>query len=392
MPDVPATAPTIAFVTNICPHYRVRTFEILASHFSTVYYFFSAGEEWYWQQQHGVRSGNFRFHYLPAFRLGRTRVPLGLIGKLCRERCDVFIKCINGRFALPVTYLIARLRRKPFVLWTGIWMRLQTTFHRLAFPLTRYIYRHADAVVVYGDHVKRFLISEGVPAERIFVAHHAVDNDHYARTVSPEELLRLREELRIPAGSRVLLYLGRLEENKGVEYLLHALAHVSSPDAVLVIAGEGSAKPALEMLASTLGVADRVRFCCYVPPEQTSAFYALSYAIVVPSVTTPTSKETWGLVINEAMNQGVPVIASDAVGAAAGGLVRDGANGCIVPERDPQALQVAIEFLLRSPELRDRMSRQARADIAVWDNERMVRGFRDAVAFVLDRSAPASRR
>src|SRR6266550_5659365 len=111
----------VAFVTNICPHYRVRTFETLAAYYPVKYYFFSAGEEWYWQQQHGTRSGNFSHEYLRGIRLGGTRITPTLIPKLWREPYDVFVKCINGRFALPVTYLISRLRRKPFVLWTGIW-------------------------------------------------------------------------------------------------------------------------------------------------------------------------------------------------------------------------------------------------------------------------------
>lgn len=382
-------APTLVFVTNICPHYRVRTYEILATQYPVTYYFFSAGDEWYWQQQHGVRAGGFRYQYLPGIKLGGTRFPLRLAPLLLREPCDVFIKCINGRFALPVTYVIARLRQKPFVLWSGIWMRLQTTFHRLAFPLTRYIYRHADAIVVYGEHVKRYLISEGVPPQRIFVAPHAVDNALHSQPAAPDQLQQIRQSLNIARTQRVILYLGRLENSKGINYLLDAFACLTVPDAVLVIVGEGSEKCRLQAQAAQLGLGARVRFCSHVPPERTPAYYALAYAIILPSVTTPTGKEPWGLVVNEAMNQGVPVIASDAVGAAAGGLVQDGITGFIVPERDSAALAAAMERLLASPALRDRLSQQALARIACWSNERMVHGFREAIAFVLGRSASA---
>ena len=86
--------------------------------------------------------------------------------------------------------------------------------------------------------------------------------------------------------------------------------------------------------------------------------------------------------INEAFNQGVPVIATDAVGAAAGGLVQDGVNGFVVPERDSVALAQALRRILDNPDLRERFSQNARQIIAAWDNERMVLGFREAVEYV----------
>ena len=87
------------------------------------------------------------------------------------------------------------------------------------------------------------------------------------------------------------------------------------------------------------------------------------------------------MVVNEAFNQGVPVIATDAVGAAAGGLVQDGVNGFIVPERDSMALAQALQCILDDPDLRERLSQNARQIIAGWDNERMVMGFRQAIDF-----------
>src|SRR5262249_47019324 len=173
----------IAFITNFCAHYRVKTFETLAHIFDVDYYFYSGGNEWYWQLNHGVWKGNFRHTYLPGFQLTRRiRITPSLLTRLWQEDHSIFVKCINGRFALPVTYLIARLRRKPFVLWTGVWMTLQTPFHRLVFPFTRWIYRHADSIVVYGEHVKRYLVQQGVEKEKIFVAAHAVDNTAYNRS------------------------------------------------------------------------------------------------------------------------------------------------------------------------------------------------------------------
>jgi len=371
----------VAFITNICPHYRVKTFELLAEYFDVDFYFFSAGKEWYWQRQHGVKSGSFRHVYLPGVSVDGTRITPTLPYKLWSKDYDVYVKCINGRFALPTTMLVARLRGKPLVLWTGVWMRLLSPAHRVMFPLTRYVYRHADAIVVYGDHVKRYLTSEGVPAARIFSAHHAVDNSAYDVVIPEADRRALRD--RLCAGDRKLvLYLGRIEAGKGLDYLIAAFAAVDQEDTLLVVAGDGSERTRLEHLVRDRGIAKRVRFAGYVPSDQTMAYYAVAWVYVLPSITTPLFKEPWGLVVNEAMNQGTPVIATDAVGAAAGGLLEDGNNGLVVPERDTPAITRALNRVLGEPGLRDRLGANARRTVATWNNERMVRGFRDAIEYV----------
>jgi len=383
--DDGAPARRIVFITNFCPHYRVKTYEILANYYRVAYYFFSASDEWYWEQRHGKRAGQFEYEYLPGFKLGGTRITPTLVLQLLRRQYDVCVKCVNGRFALPATYVIARLRRKPFVLWTGIWMTLQTKFHRAVFPLTRYIYRHADAVVVYGEHVKRYLVEQGVSAERVFVCRHAVDNDKYSRPVPEDEVGRLRQTLDLAPSDRVILYLGRLEESKGLRYLIDAFAQLAHPDVVLVFVGQGSENAALRQQAGELGVQSRVRFAGYVPDEATLPYYAMSELLVLPSITTPQGKEPWGLVVNEAMNQGLPVVATDAVGAAAGGLVQDGVNGFVVPERDSAALTHALRRILDDSDLRNRFSQNARQVMTRWGQEDMVLAFRQAIEYAAGR-------
>jgi glycosyltransferase involved in cell wall biosynthesis len=372
----------IAFVNHFCAHYRVKTFEIIAATRDVDFMFFSGGTEWYWQKEHGVRAGNFKYEYLPGVQVGGTRLVPSLVSRLLRGNYDVFIKCINGRFALPITFLISRLLGRPFILWTGVWMRLRSVGHQIAYPLTRYIYRHSDAVVVYGEHVKRFLVEEGVPPERIFIAGNAVDNDLYSGHVSDEEKTALRQSLAIGPDQKIVLYLGRLEDGKGLEYLLQAFASAAVGDAVLVLAGTGSLKAELIKIVEQLGITERVRFPGYVRVEDTVKYYASACVYVLPSVTTRLFKEPWGLVVNEAFNQSLPVIASDCVGAAAGGFLRDGENGMVVPERNVDALRAAIEKVIMDDELRTSMAAAARTAIRTWDQKAMAQGFLDAIEYV----------
>ena len=376
----------VAFVHNFVSHYRTKVFEALSRMCDVEFYFYSDGGEWYWQRSHGTaKKAGFVHHSLRGFWLGRTRITPGLVPSLLFRKYTVFIKCINGKFALPLTYAIARLRRIPFVLWTGLWHRLDTPLHRLVFPLTRHIYRNADAVVAYGEHVRRYLISEGVDPDRIFLAAQAVDNERYSRMVTAAEQQQLRSQHQFRGNSKIVLYLGRLESGKGLEYLVEAFAQIRCGDATLVLCGAGQEESNLRALVSRLGIANRVRFTGHVPTDQAILFYSLSWVAVLPSVTTPTFKEPWGLTVNEVFNQGVPVIATDAVGAAAGGLLQNGRNGFVVPERNSAALRDALETVLGSVELRDRLGNNARRDVAAWTQERMAAGFRDAVAFVTAR-------
>jgi glycosyltransferase involved in cell wall biosynthesis len=115
-------------------------------------------------------------------------------------------------------------------------------------------------------------------------------------------------------------------------------------------------------------------------PDQLRDAYAASDVLVVPSVATATFREPWGLVVNEAMNAGLTVVASDAVGAAAGGLVRDGHNGLIVPAGDSGALARALGRLSSDVALRERMGRNGAHDVLAYSHRAWAGGFSRALA------------
>jgi len=117
-------------------------------------------------------------------------------------------------------------------------------------------------------------------------------------------------------------------------------------------------------------------------PVQLRDVYAAADVLVVPSIPTRTFREPWGLVVNEAMNRGLPVIASDAVGAAAGGLVRDGRNGLVVRAGDPGALAGAIGRLAADVSLRARLGNAAAEDVRVFSHDAWAQGFSAALATV----------
>ena len=114
------------------------------------------------------------------------------------------------------------------------------------------------------------------------------------------------------------------------------------------------------------GAGTGIRGLGYVAELELPALYAAADLLVLPSARTATFLEPWGLVVNEAMLQSAPVIASDAVGALAGGLVRDGHNGLSFPAGDAGALASRLSTLAAAPELRAEMGRSAARDAAAY--------------------------
>ena len=90
----------------------------------------------------------------------------------------------------------------------------------------------------------------------------------------------------------------------------------------------------------------------------------------------------WGIVLNEAMNQGLPVIATDAVGAAIGGLIEHGKNGIVVPEKNSEAIHEALVLLLKNRNLRVRMGKNAAQTIRSFDHHKSFEGFDAAIRYV----------
>ena len=271
------------------------------------------------------------------------------VAKLAREARAV-IAGTSGRVALPAAYLGARRARVPFVLWTALWAHPRTPAHAASLPLLRHLYRHADAVATYGEHVSAYVMRRG--ARNVHVAPQAVDPGFWSAGE------------RRDGGFRAL-FVGRAAPEKGIDVLREAWGR-AGVDGELILVGPGTPVGA-------------------VPPEEVRNFLAAASVLVMPSIAARTFREPWGLVANEAMHQHVPVIATDAVGAAAGGLVRHERNGLIVPANDAKTLASAIRRLAEDDTLRRTLGTNAGRDVAAFTPEAWAAGMAGAVRSALRR-------
>lgn len=288
------------------------------------------------------------------------------IGRLAASRRYSAVVCgTAGRVALPAAFAGARSRRTPFVLWSALWAHPRTAAHLVGgAPLMATLYRTADAVVAYGPHVAAFARARG--AQNVHLAPQAVDNAYWATELAPER-----------SSSFLGVFLGRASRAKGATVLLEAWREsgLTASAAALVLVGAGTGPPRFPAGGAVVFVGPQ-------PPEQIRNFLAAADVCVIPSMRTRGFREPWGLVANEAMNQSTPVIASEEVGAVAGGLVRHERNGLVVPAGDPAALAAALRRLHDDPELRAELGANARRDVAAYTFEAWAAGFHAALASV----------
>ena len=147
-------------------------------------------------------------------------------------------------------------------------------------------------------------------------------------------------------GKKVVLFVGRLDEVKGVTYLIKAMADL---DAKLVIVGDGPLRKSLEKQADKY--ADKIEFLGAKSHKELPVIYASADIFVMPSITTKKGqKEGLGLVLLEAMASGLPVIGTNSGGIPE--LVKDGYNGFLIEEKNVRLLSSKVKVLLESNQLR----------------------------------------
>ena len=348
----------VLFVTGHAPADRVEPFRLLHEHEDVRFAL------WGGRLRHGAAEPDEL--PFPHERVSQRQVH----GLAASGRFRAVVCGTGGRVALPAAFRGARRAGLPFVLWASLWAQPRSAAGVAGYPALRGIYRAADAVATYGPHVSAYVRARG--ARRVFEAPQAVDNDFWSAEADPARRAPLQ-----------ILFSGRLHREKGLRVLTRAWRKTGlrAPDAALVLVGRGPERARAVAAGTTYATGP-------LAPQQLRNFYGGSDVLVLPSIATRTFREPWGLVVNEAMNQGLPVIATDAVGAVAGGLVRDGRNGLVVPAGDPDALAAAIRRLHDDRELRARLGAAGREDVRAYTPRAWAQG----VSLALEAALAASGR
>ena len=218
-------------------------------------------------------------------------------------------------------------------------------------PLIQYVLCKADAIIAVSPGLRDGMIDLGCPPEKITVIPNGVDSVKF----SQNPRMAMREQLGLPLNRPIALSVGRLDENKGIDFLVEAMAHLRSGERrwLLVIVGEGVRRKKLQIQIRDLKLDDYVRLVGTQPHSELPKWYSAADYFCLAS-----SREGWPNVVMEAMACGLPVIASDAWGASE--ILTSDSLGMIV-KRDPAAFAHALNEATHREWDRDRIVEYARS-------------------------------
>jgi glycosyltransferase involved in cell wall biosynthesis len=335
-----------------------------------------AGRTWSVEEQH-------RSVFLDGLRVpGVTRllhheypVTPGIVRALGAADPQVVVVSGWSTFASQAAIAWCRRHRVPYVLLVeshdhgprSAWRRAVKS------AVVPRVVRPAAGALAVGSLARRSLEARGAPPERIRVFANTIDVPAWRDRAARLEQRRpeLRAELGFGEADVIVLSVGRLAPEKGFDTLIRAVAEADDERLALLLAGEGPEHVRLERLASHVGV--RLHTTGELAGERLAAVYVAADVFALLS-----SRESWGVVVNEAAASGLPLVLSDRVGAAHD-LLRDGENGFLVPARDPAASARALRRLAGDDALRRALGARSRELLRGWDYDASVESFVAAV-------------
>ena len=397
----------IAYFHNECAPYRMPIFEGIAGLPNVtlkVYFgrYRSPNRKW------KIKLENFNYEVLKEVRFlprlfsfdpedDPNPLNLSLPFKLLRNEYHIFIGGVPHYFGTMITFLVSKIRRKPFILFLEdidfkggetssylgrflkypVWKVFNFPFILIRFIFLQLVLRHSSCYVVPGTATKEYLLRRGISASKIFIAWNAVDNDAIEQeckeSLKKSNVKKLRARLDLK-DKKMILSVAYLSEKKGLQYLIQACAKLKKEDNdfALVIVGDGPYKQDLKNLSVKNGI--RTIFTGYLTN-------LVDYYLAADVFVLPTLQDVWGFVINEAMVCGLPVITTKNAGASSD-LVRNGINGYVVEPWSSSDLFRALKKILNDQQKTQVMRKASRDIIKGYSYEKSVQGFESAINYV----------
>lgn len=321
------------------------------------------------------------YHSVFLGEASKRRAPNGFWSLVCPQ---IWSEIRNGRYDAVwlhgynhAAYVLALLAAKSRGL--PVFMRSETHLGLIRRSWRTWIrdsvlsiaYRFLDGFWAIGSANRAYYRALGVPEDKIFDVPYTVDNDRFikAANLSRGERAEVRARFGISAGSPVVLYASKLMRRKHPDDVIHAMARLRNhtPSPTLLMIGTGEMEQELRDLASSL-LMENVVFGGFINQTELPKIYAASDIFVLPS-----ENEPWGLIVNEVMCAGIPVVVSDEVGCVPD-LLKEGVNGFQMKAGDAGSLAIAIKKLLTDDIKRREMGAASLAIIRNWDYKRCQMG------------------
>ncbi len=355
----------LVIITEIIAPYRIPVFNALAQRKEVDLHVIFLSENDPGLRQWRVYKNEIEFKYqvLPSWRWSfgtyNLLINRGVLSSLNNITPDLVLCGGYNYLASWQAAYWAKLHRVPLLLWSeSTALDIRRRYRWVEFMKARFL-SLCKGFVVPGRSSAKYLKNLGIPDPRIFTAPNAVDTKLFAALAAAANRNQSKVRALHSLPSRYFLYVGRVVQAKGIFDLMEAYAALDEAlrgSIGLVFVGEGVDRPELMARGARI-VPGTIQFHGFVHREELPEFYALAEALVFP-----THSDPWGLVVNEAMSCGLPVIVTNVAGCAAD-LVEDGRNGFVVPVGDAARLAAAMVRLANDSGLRTKMGAGSRERI-----------------------------
>ena len=274
--------------------------------------------------------------------------------------------------------LAAKTKRLPVLMRseTHLGLRRKSWRRWIRDAVLSIVYRFVDGFLAIGTANRAYYRALGVPDDKIFDVPYTVDNDRFiaAAALAVEHRAEVRQKYGLPVDKPVVLYASKFMRRKHPDDVIRAMARLRDVghSAALFMVGTGEMEYELCQLTTSLALGNVV-FGGFINQSELPKIYAASDIFVLPS-----EDEPWGLIVNEVMCAGIPVVVSEEVGCVPD-LVKDDVNGYHMKAGDIGSLVMALDKLLSHESLRRRMGVASLSIISGWSYEQCRQGIMAAL-------------
>lgn len=324
----------VLFMTNIPSPYRVEFFNELSKlcELTVLYERVNASDrEKSWISQ---KYGNYEVVFLDGKKIGNdSSISFGAIKHIRKNQYDIIVIGVYHTVTAMITMEYLQRKNIKFILSSdGGFIKKDS---KLKFRLKKHFISRASAYLSTGDNTNKYLVHYGANEKNIykypFTTLH--EKDLIEAPISYSEKQKFRKKLGI-VEKRVIFSVGQMIQRKGFDILLKSVAQLDWNCGIYIAGGEPT-KEYIEIIRERH--LNNVHFVGFKSKNELIMYYKAADIFILP-----TREDIWGLVINEAMSYGLPVITTDKCNAGLE-LIENGKNGYVVPANNVESIKNAID-------------------------------------------------
>jgi glycosyltransferase involved in cell wall biosynthesis len=307
-------------------------------------------------------------------------INFGIFKKLHQDKPDILIVHGWGYFTHWLAITVAKL------LGIRVWLRGETPLKQEIaqkkdknswrnFIFNYFLFRGINKFLYIGSENKKFYSHFGIADNKLIFTPYCIDNQRFngAYVAIKNKKKDFKAVLGIAENSVVFLFCGKLIEKKQPLLLLEAYKNMKSANKALLLIGDGNLQSVVNQYIAMNNLKN-VYVLGFKNQRELAQYYTMADIFVLPS----TIGETWGLVVNEAMNFELPLLVSDMVGCAED-LVLEGENGYVFENENAADLQMKMDMMIENRDFMKSAGKKSHAIIQTYSIETIVNNLKEAI-------------